>query len=466
MFLTITASFSPATDLGYLLHKNPSRAQSMDLGFGKAHVFYPEINSERCTAALLVEVDPIGLVRGRNGPGGADRKLEEYVNDRPYAASSFLSVAIARVFGSAMAGTSKERPGLAACELPLEAHLSALPCHGGEALLRRLFEPLGYRFDAIQAPLDQSHPEWGMSPYFSVTLSAKRRLADLLTHLYVLVPVLDDDKHYWVGDDEVEKLLRRGAGWLDTHPERDLIVRRYLRHQRSLARAALERLTAEEEPEADALAVEHAIEEQLLEGRIRLSEQRIGAVLAVLKQSGARRVLDLGCGEGHLLAALLKEKPIDEIVGMDVSHRSLERASDRLRLERMLERERARVRLIHGSLMYRDQRLKGYDAAALVEVIEHLDAPRLRAMERNVFEFARPRTVVVTTPNSEYNVRFEGLPAGGFRHRDHRFEWTRADFEQWAHAIGKRFGYEPRFLPVGHEDAAIGAPTQMAVFSR
>jgi 3' terminal RNA ribose 2'-O-methyltransferase Hen1 len=305
-----------------------------------------------------------------------------------------------------------------------------------------------------------------MSPYFSVTLGAKRRLADLLTHLYVLIPVLDDDKHYWVGDDEVEKLLRRGAGWLDSHPERDLIVRRYLRHQRSLTRAALERLTAEEEPEADTLAVEHAAEEQLLEGRIRLGEQRIGAVLAVLKHSGAHRVLDLGCGEGHLLAALLKEKPFDEIVGMDVSHRSLERASDRLRLERMPERQRERVQLIHGSLMYRDRRLEGYDAAALIEVIEHLDAPRLRAMERNVFEFARPRTVVVTTPNSEYNVRFESLPPGRFRHRDHRFEWNRAEFERWARDIGERFGYEPRFLPVGNEDVAVGAPTQMAVFSR
>ena len=466
MLLTITASLSPATDLGYLLHKNPSRAQSTDLGFGTAHVFYPEIGPERCTVALLLEVDPIGLVRGRSGPAGANRKLEEYVNDRPYAASSFLSVAIARVFGSAMAGTSKERPDLTARELPLEAHLAAMPCHGGEGLLRRLFEPLGYRLDASQAPLDESHPEWGMSHYFSVTLRADRRLADLLTHIYVLVPVLDDDKHYWVGDDEVEKLLRRGEGWLDSHPERDLIVRRYLRHQRSLARAALERLTAEEEPEADTLEAEHAVEEQRLEGRIRLGEQRIGAVLAVLKQSGSRRVLDLGCGEGHLLAALLKEKPFDEIVGMDVSHRSLERAADRLRLERMPERQRGRVRLLHGSLMYRDRRLEGYDAAALVEVIEHLDPPRLRAMERNVFEFARPRTVVVTTPNSEYNVRFEGLPAGRFRHRDHRFEWTRTEFEQWAQDIGERFGYEPRFLPIGNEDAAVGAPTQMAVFSR
>jgi hypothetical protein len=116
--------------------------------------------------------------------------------------------------------------------------------------------------------------------------------------------------------------------------------------------------------------------------------------------------------------------------------------------------------------MYRDRRFEGYDAAALVEVVEHLDPPRLRAMERTVFEFARPRTVVITTPNCEYNVKFEGLPSGRFRHRDHRFEWSRAEFKQWARAIGERFGYEPRFLPIGNEDATVGAPTQMAVFSR
>lgn len=466
MLLTITASFSPATDLGYLLHKNPYRPQSTELPFGVAHIFYPETGADRCTAALMLEVDTLALVRNRSGPAGAGQQLKEYVNDRPYAASSFLSVAIARLFAPAMAGKSSERPELAARELPLEVTVGAIPSRGGEHLLRRLFEPLGYELDVVRAALDESRPEWGDSPYFSLTLKAKRRLSELLTHLYVLIPVLDDDKHYWVADDEIEKLLRRGEGWLQAHPERELIVRRYLRHQRSLTRAALERLTAEEEPEAEEHVVERAAEEQSLERPLRLGQQRIGAVIAALKQSASRRVLDLGCGEGNLVAALVKEKMFEEIVGMDVSHRSLERASERLGLDRMPERQRQRIRLIHGSLMYRDRRLEGYDAASLVEVIEHLDPARLRAMERAVFEFARPQTVVITTPNVEYNVKFEGLPAGRLRHRDHRFEWTRAQFQQWAGAIGARFGYEPRFLGVGNEDAALGAPTQMAVLRR
>jgi 3' terminal RNA ribose 2'-O-methyltransferase Hen1 len=466
MLLTLTSTTAPATDLGYLLHKSPFRAHAFDLTFGKAHVFYPEAEADRCTAALLLDVDPIGLVRGRKRPAGEGRALEQYVNDRPYVACSFLSVAIAEVFGTALSGRSKERPELATREIPLEARLSVLPCRGGEAFLRRLFEPLDYEVTAQQHALDEKNSDWGPSRYFSVTIASTKRLSDLLTHLYVLVPVLDDDKHYWVGDDEVDKLVHRGEGWLATHPEREVIARRYLKHQRSLAREALEQLMAEELPAADDVQSTHAQEEAEIEKRISLNEQRIGTVIAALKQSGAKRVLDLGCGEGQLVRALLKEKAFDEIVGVDVSHRALEIASDRLRLERMPEKQRERVKLFQGSLMYRDKRLAGYDAAAVVEVIEHLDPPRLAAFERAVFEFARPGTVIVTTPNAEYNVKFESLPAGRFRHKDHRFEWSRAEFEAWAGRIGDRFRYSVRFLAVGPEDAAVGSPTQMAIFSR
>ena len=466
MLLTITNTSSPATDLGYLLHKSPFRAHVFDLAFGKAHVFYPEAEENRCTAALLLEIDPVGLVRGRKGPAGEGRALEQYVNDRPYVASSFLSVAIAELFGPTLSGRSKERPELAARELPLEARLSVLPCRGGEVLLRRLFEPLGYDVHAQQHELDEKNADWGSSRYFTVTLASTKRLCDLLTHLYVLIPVLDDDKHYWVGEDEVAKLLRRGEGWLAVHPERELIVRRYLKHQRSLARQALEQLVADEMPAADDLAAAHALEEAVVEERLSLNEQRIGAVIAAIKQSGAKRVLDLGCGEGNLVRALLKVSSFDEIVGLDVSYRVLEIATERLRLERMPEKQQERVRLLQGSLVYRDRRIAGYDAAAVVEVIEHLDPPRLAAFERVVFGHARPGTVIVTTPNAEYNVKFESLPAGRFRHKDHRFEWSRAEFEAWARGISDRFQYDVRFVGVGAEDVTVGSPTQMAVFAR
>ena len=466
MLLTITSTMASAPDLGYLLHKNPLHTQVFNLSFGKAHVFYPTLEPERCTAALLIEIDPSGLLRGRQGPPGEGRALEQYVNDRPYVGSSFLSVALADVFGTALAGRSKERAELAAQEIPLEARISVLPCRGGEAFLRRLFEPLGYAVMAERHVLDGQNPDWGASRYFTVTLTGSKRLGDLLTHLYVLIPVLDDDKHYWVGDDEVEKLVRHGEGWLATHPERELIARRYLKQQRSLARQALEQITAEEQPDADEVQADHAQEEAEIETRLSLNEQRIGMVVAALKQSGAKRVLDLGCGEGQLLRALLKEKLFDEIVGVDVSHRALEISRDRLRLERMSEKQQERIKLFQSSLVYRDKRLAGYDAAAVVEVIEHLEPSRLAAFERSIFEFACPGTVIVTTPNAEYNVKFENLPAGRFRHQDHRFEWSRAEFEAWACGIAARFRYNVRFVAVGQEDAVVGSPTQMAVFAR
>jgi 3' terminal RNA ribose 2'-O-methyltransferase Hen1 len=288
----------------------------------------------------------------------------------------------------------------------------------------------------------------------------------LLSHLYVLIPVLDDQKHYWVGTDEVEKLLRHGQGWLSTHPLRDAIARRYLRHRRSLVDEALERLdhvdeTAPHEPEQ-----EQNSEEESLERPLTLNEQRIAAVLAALRGSGAKRVLDIGCGEGQLLRRLLDDKQFEEIVGMDVSYRMLEIAHERLHLDRLAPNQRERIRLVHGSVVYRDARLTGFDAAAIVEVIEHLDAARLAAFERVIFEFARPGFVVVTTPNAEYNVRWESLPAGQFRHRDHRFEWNRQQFHGWAQGITERHSYAVRFTGIGPDDPDLGAPTQMAIFTQ
>jgi 3' terminal RNA ribose 2'-O-methyltransferase Hen1 len=464
MLLTITNETQPATDLGYLLHKNPSRSKSFTLAFGNAHVFYPEASPQRCTVALLLDVDPIGLVRNRRGSSGEGYALAQYVNDRPYVASSFLSVAIAKAFGTALSGRSKERQELVEKPISLEAKMAALPCRGGEPFLRKLFEPLGYEVTATHHSLDLKFPEWGASPYFSVSLQATVCLHDLLTHLYVLIPVLDDEKHYWVGDEEVEKLLRHGEGWLASHPDRELIARRYLRHQRSLVRDALRRLVDEDNPDPDRVEETHAAEEAEIERRISLNEQRLGAVVAALKSGAAERVLDLGCGEGKLLRLLLEDKTFREIVGMDVSYRALEIAKERLHLDRLPAKQRERIHLIQGSLTYRDKRLSGFDAAAVVEVIEHLDPPRLAAFERVLFECARPANVILTTPNVEYNAKFENLPAGKYRHRDHRFEWTRQEFESWATQVAERYGYSVRFLGVGATDPVAGPPTQMGIF--
>lgn len=467
MLLTISTDRAPATDLGFLLHKHPDRCQTFELSFGAAHVFYPEASADRCTACLLLDVDPVRLVRGKGD--WKDGMLDQYVNDRPYVASSFMSVAISQVFGSALAGRSKERADIVDSPIPLTVHIDVLPVRGGEELLHRIFEPLGYVVTAQRHPLDECFPAWGDSPFYNVQLQQTTTVARLLQHLYVLIPVFDLRKHYFIGQDEVEKLFAKAGDWLAEHPERELITRRYLARQLWLARQALARLVAEESPdELDDEDIADAAKETVpaMEREQTLHEQRLGAVLSVVRASGAQTVVDLGCGEGKLLRELLADKQFTNILGMDVSIRSLEIAHRRLKLDRLPSMQRDRIHLHHGALTYRDEKLAGFDAAAVVEVIEHLDPARLSAFERVVFQHARPRTVVLTTPNKEYNVMWETLPAGSMRHGDHRFEWTQTEFQSWANGVAKRFGYSVRFLPVGPEDANVGAPSQMGVFER
>jgi 3' terminal RNA ribose 2'-O-methyltransferase Hen1 len=451
MLLTITTTHSPATDLGYLLGKHPDKFQTFELSFGRSQVFYPEATTECCTAALLLEIDPVKLVRGQG------TSLSQYVNDRPYVASSFLSVAIAKVFRSALSGQCKDHPELATLAMPLCAKLVVLPCRGGVDFLERLFEPLGYTVTATPHILDEHFPEWGNSAYFSVELTAVTTVQALLSHLYVLIPVLDEDKHYWVGEDEVEKLLRHGEGWLNDHPEKAQITQRYLKRQKSLSQAALAQLGAEESPEL-------AAEEVIIEKPISLSQVRQETILATLKKYQAKRSIDLGCGEGKLVALLAKDNFFEQIGGMDVSYRSIEYAQARLDKIFLSAAQQHRIQLFQGSLTYRDRRLADYDAATLVEVIEHLDESRLAALARVVFEFARPKLVLITTPNSEYNIKFENLPVGKFRHHDHRFEWTRGEFQTWAIDICQRFNYTVSFTDIGSIDPDVGAPTQMAIF--
>ncbi|MEV7803369.1 3' terminal RNA ribose 2'-O-methyltransferase Hen1 [Microbispora sp. NPDC088329] len=534
MLLTISTTLRPATDLGFLLHKHPDRVQEFEKSFGIARVFYPEADEDRCTAALLLEVDPVRLARSR-GSSSPDFSLGQYVNDRPYAASSLLASALADVFRTARTGRCASRQDLADGPIPLEIGLPALPCRGGADLAHRLFGPLGWEVDAAAVPLDPVFPEWGESRYVRLALRGTVRLADALNHLYVLLPVLDDAKHYWLAGDEVDKLVRAGEGWLAGHPDKGLITRRYLGRRWALTRTAFARLAelgddveesldppVDEEPGAEAPdfaepaaaaepaepaePTEHtepgATESARTRGvsgpaepvdaaprpddgrvpepagtvgaeagdgagetRVPLNTLRREAVVAVLEEIGARTVLDLGCGSGQLLGALLDRPVFAKVTGMDVSARALALAKRRLRAERMPDAKRARLELFQGSLTYTDARLAGHDAAVLMEVVEHVDPPRLPALERVVFGAARPAHVIVTTPNVEHNVRYE-LAAGARRHPDHRFEWSRAEFARWVAGVCETYGYAADLRPVGVDDPETGPPTQMAVFSR
>ncbi|GAB1821875.1 3' terminal RNA ribose 2'-O-methyltransferase Hen1 [Herbidospora sp. RD11066] len=457
MLLTISTTREPATDLGFLLHKHPGRVQEFPRSFGTAHVFYPEATEERCTAALLLEVDAVRLARTR-GRSTPDFSLGQYVNDRPYAASSLLSTAMADVFRTARSGRCNALPELAETAIPLEITLPALPCRGGPGLAERLFTPMGWDVTADPIPLDPAFPEWGDSRYVTLTLKGELRLADALNHLYVLLPVLDDAKHYWLGDDEVDKLIRAGEGWLATHPDLTLITRRFLNRRTRLTRAAFARLA--EVGDDDEETLEPPAEEEV---RVPLNTLRRDAVVATIGELGARTVIDLGCGSGQLITALL-DQGVHKITGVDVSAHTLMIAARKLRLDRMGGRTRERVDLFQGSVTYTDARFAGYDAAVLMEVVEHLDPPRLPAMERVVFGTAKPLYVLVTTPNAEYNPRYENLV--GLRHPDHRFEWTRAEFRNWAQSVAGRYGYQVDYRSVGDDDPEVGSPTQMAVFTK
>jgi 3' terminal RNA ribose 2'-O-methyltransferase Hen1 len=454
VLLEITTTHYPATDLGFLLNKHPDRLQSVELAIGKAHVFYREANNAVCTACLLLDINPIDLVRTR---GQMAFLQQHYVNDRPYTANSFLSTAMVKAFGSAMNGTAKGKPELVDAPLPLKAALYSLTADCDPSFINKLLEPLGYNITVETLPLDERFSSWGLSKAVNLTVEKTTTVQELLSQLYVFILALDNDRHYWISRTDIDTLLRRGEGWLQDHPEKEWITKRFLKNLRTYTSQALLRLAGEEAlEEADTRSKEW----------VSLHEQRLQKAYEFIKQSGAATVLDLGCGEGKLMKKLIRDSRFKRIVGMDVSFSELQKAKENLFLDTASPLMRERIALFQGSVTYKDDRMKGFDAAALVEVIEHLDEERLPSMERVVFGSAGPTTVVLSTPNAEHNSVYERLNADAFRHEDHRFEWTREQFKQWCAKVCAQFNYEVAIYPVGEEAPGVGAPSQMAVFKK
>lgn len=422
---------TPATDLGYLLHKHPDRVQEFTTTQGTATVFYPEATPERCRAVLHVDGDGVTPERSSDS--------DRYVNDLPYAASSRLVVAIGKVFGDALAGRCTARPELADMAWPLTVRLPAVRVRGPHGP-DELFGPLGWTLGVVPQPL--TPPEWGDSDYATITLTGTQRVSDALRHLCVLLPALSDSKHYFVSDAEVERLLHLGAGWLATHPLRAAIVETGLKRIRPLADDALARLGVAETTDPPA--------------RESLARKRLSAVVDLVRASGARSVLDVGCGEGRLLAGLAASEGATRLAGVDVSTAELRRARGRL------ERWRS-VDLWQSSLMYRDPRCRGFDTVVLMEVIEHIDPDRLPVATDSVFGDMEPETVIVTTPNRDHNSVYG---VDGFRHPDHRFEFSRSEFAQWAAAVAAEHRYAVELGTIGEPVKGHGSPTQTAVLRR
>ena len=480
MLFTITYEGTNTEDLGFLLHKNPSRAQQFELSYGKAYVFYPEVSSERTTAALLLDIDPLDLARGK--VGSTEGGLFDYVNDRPYASTSFMSTAISRVFSTAMNGRCDKKQELADTPLKLTARLYSLRDYGDEKLAYELFEPLGYTVKTERTVLDESFPEWGDSPYIDLTISGTVKLSELLNHVYVLISVFDKQKHYYTSAGEIQKLLDHGEGWLADHPYREKILRRYFNARKSYARRAMDILLGEDPDETDnadtaadeatenvSAASDSSSEENADVQKKEftpLNTMRMETVKNAVLASGASSVIDLGCGECRLTSLLLNEQQIRKITACDVSTAVLEKAAQRLHIDRMPSARRDKLTLMQASLTYRDKRFEGFDCACVIEVIEHIEPMRIPSFERAVFEFAAPKTVVLTTPNSEYNVNYEHMQENELRHGDHRFEWTRDEFKEWTDHICKKFGYTCVISGIGDNDEKYGTPTQMGVFTK
>lgn len=466
MLLTITYEGHDTQDLGYLLHKNPERAQQFELNYGRAYVFYPEVGDERTTAALLLDIDPIDLARGKLG--SSDGGLFDYVNDRPYAATSFMSTAIARVFGTAMSGRCDKKQELADTEIKLTARIFSLKDYGEADLAARLFEPLGYSVQTERTVLDSAFPEWGASPYINLTVSGVVKLSVLLNQIYVLIPVFDRQKHYYVSEAEIQKLLDHGEGWLSKHPYKEKIAQRYFSGRKSYARKALDILLAEEADTDENSDKDDGSDEpaEEKEARTPLNALRMETVKNAVLASGAASVIDLGCGECRLTALLLNEPQIKKVTACDVSVSALEKAEQRLHIDRMPTYKRNKLTLMQASLTYKDKRFEGFDCACVVEVIEHIEPARIPAFERAIFEFASPKCVILTTPNREYNANYEKMEENALRHGDHRFEWTRAEFKAWTEHVCEKFGYRCEISEIGEVDERLGAPTQLGVFTK
>ncbi len=458
MLLSITTTHQPATDLGHLLHKHPERLQSFSMNFGplsygQVHVFYSEAIAQRCTAVLLLDIDPIG--RGKSA-FAKESVLNQTISDRPYTASSFLSLAMLKVLRTAMLGRSTDRPDLAATAIPITVNIPVLPCRGGETLLQQLFEPLGYEVTGQSVCED--------TIYLSATLKNTVRIKDLLCHLCVLIAALDDEKHDWLRAEEIDKVWQQGEGWIDDHPLKSVILQRYEKLGSRCVDTAIARL--EEDDRFDIEAAQRERDWQVIAAKKpnHLNQQRLTAVIEVLNQRGAKNVVDLGCGEGELLQRLSEESSLKKITGVEVSSTALAKAQKRLSIAELNEQP-SRVQLLRGSAVYQDKRLKGCDAVTIVEVIEHIDCDRLPAFEHVVFEFIQPATVIVTTPNIEYNGLYP-VPANSLRDSDHRFEWTRPEFQRWAKGVSQKYGYTVEFQSIGSEYPEVGSPTQMGVFCK
>jgi 3' terminal RNA ribose 2'-O-methyltransferase Hen1 len=443
------------------------------MSFGEGYVYFQENPQGDNSLSLLVDVDPLATVQGRGQLSHMDGL---YVNDRAYVPSSLLTSALTKAFGTALSGRCKERPELASTPIDWTVSVPVVTSDWRTEILWSLFGPLGYEVRMAHVEREghrSSHPDVA-SDLTGVKLCTTATMREVLSHLVVLIQVLDQDNHRWLDEQDLDPFMRRVEGWLPEHPYGMFILKRALKHQKHLIKAVIAKFPAIVDSQARISSINSEMWdasqlEEYADQPLSLNRQRFAVVQELIERLQPRSLVDLGCGDGSFIGFLANGAllhPMERIIGMDVSASELARAKTRMEHLSSLPGRRTPVEWLLGSLLYRDPRIKGLDMAILIEVIEHIDPWRLPALERQVFGEGGYASIVVTTPNREFNLIYGLSEEHSLRHRDHRFEWTRQEFQEWVQKIASQYGYEWQIQGIGTVSLDHGSPSQMVLFQK
>lgn len=441
MLMTITCKGSDAQDLSWLLHKRPDRFQAFNLPYGTAYVFFPEYSDNKCIVTLLLDVESSGL----NDICKAKDGEFQYVNPRQYLSGSLLSGAITKVFASAIKGVCEEKPELVDKVFNYEMEITSFSCRLNPDYIEKLFLPLGYEIDFTKPSGQYSEIA---QQFGNLKLIARTTLQKLLSQLFILLPVFDRQLHFWIGESQLEKFIRHSTGWLENHPEKSFIINEYFWPASELKYRVLEYFNAIPSADEKAPGLNALRQEEIINSLIR---------------HDATSILDLGCGNGSLLELLAQEKRFSKIAGMDIAARNIDEARKKLCSpgRRLCEAEYVFV----GSLTYKDKRISNYDALVLSEVIEHFELERMVLVMKNIFEHAKPRLFIMTTPNKAYNIEYL-LKYDEIRHPDHRHEFNEEEFTSFCQKFASQYNYELEMSSIGEKLPELGAPTLMGIFKK
>ena len=445
MQLTIQATGDNAKVMSHLLSKNPANLYERNQKGHLVRFFYSKFTDQEVEATIFVTPDPIELVQSNSN----SYDITHYINDREFAVSSIFCSLIRSALGTALNGQPKEQ------YMEWVDHPFSLQFEFGPVVstltdqqLAELFEPLGFALAITRQEIDYSIRMKDESSARYLTLRGTKTLHESLRQLFVLIPVLDNYKHYYIDEKEIEKLERYGEGWLENHPLRDFIYRKSLRFKELYSQVESQKPAGEPEVQVK---------------KARLNELRYEKIAETVSQLKPESVVDFGSGEGKLSERLGLIAGVREILAVEPSQSAAVKAA--ARFHKAQENEHFTMpKTLWGSLFYFDERLQGKDAIILCEVIEHIDEDRLPKAMDTILHAYRPGALIITTPNREYNDVYEMEER--FRHTDHRFEWTRAEFQQWCLERNNQEFYGLQFEGIGEEHDLQGHPTQMCIFTR